>query len=520
MKDLKKILNNKTIWILIGLKSLIKLIFILIILSGFNSCKDLQVDNPNDPDTEEVLNDTGLLKNLANQAYLNFWQATHGDNIHLTSLVMADQFTSSGANYGWQRNSNEPQRLPFENFIFSDDDDVLDNLWENTYSALSQANSLIDRINNGIDLGGDSINQMYLALGYHIQGLCLGNLALVFDQALIRTDENIDIEKLEYSKYDSVMSAAKSALFKSIHICDSSDFLLPLSIINEVPVNQDLLKQYNYSFLARFTVLNSRNKAENDIVNWAEVINYTNQGIFNDFGPLGNGLPSLGGTWYDLNFYRITDPGLCRVDCRILNLMDQNYPSTYPLDGSEPTRYPGVTAGRAFSGDARLETDFNFYSSVPFPSERGYYHFSKYSYSRYNNTITQAKGQLVEMRYYEMYLYLAEAQLMLNKPSIALSIINFNSFPRNARGKLADLSSNTKTDEILKAIFYEREIELLGQGFMIGFCDMRRRDLLQKGTPLHFPVPSKVLQSRGETVYTFGGDQGVPGKDISIGGWK
>ena len=52
------------------------------------------------------------------------------------------------------------------------------------------------------------------------------------------------------------------------------------------------------------------------------------------------------------------------------------------------------------------------------------------------------------------------------------------------------------------------------------FFEMRGKDLLQAGTPLHFPVPGDVLQSGNMEIYTFGGTTGVAGEDYSTGGWR
>ena len=48
---------------------------------------------------------------------------------------------------------------------------------------------------------------------------------------------------------------------------------------------------------------------------------------------------------------------------------------------------------------------------------------------------------------------------------------------------------------------------------------MRRRDKLQEGTPLHFPIPSKELNVVGTPVYTFGGVSNADGTGTSNGGW-
>ncbi len=54
---------------------------------------------------------------------------------------------------------------------------------------------------------------------------------------------------------------------------------------------------------------------------------------------------------------------------------------------------------------------------------------------------------------------------------------------------------------------------------MVGFCDMRRRDMLQYGTYLHYPVPGKELETLQLPNYTFGGAGNADGVNTSNGGW-
>jgi hypothetical protein len=53
----------------------------------------------------------------------------------------------------------------------------------------------------------------------------------------------------------------------------------------------------------------------------------------------------------------------------------------------------------------------------------------------------------------------------------------------------------------------------------IEFCTMRKDDKLQKGTPLHFPIPGQQLEVNLMEPYSFGATKGVAGKDYSNGGW-
>lgn len=49
---------------------------------------------------------------------------------------------------------------------------------------------------------------------------------------------------------------------------------------------------------------------------------------------------------------------------------------------------------------------------------------------------------------------------------------------------------------------------------------MRKENLLQGGTLLHFPIPGKALQAIPAEYYTYGGTSGESGADYSSGGWR
>ncbi len=486
--------------------------FLLVVfIIGLNSClSDLMIENENELDTQALQGDS--LRLFAEQSYISYWQAINKPTLQLSAIVAADQFTASWGNFAWQKISNEP-RQAWDNSEFADDDKVSENLWYDLYSALYQANKSLELFNKGVEASNDSLKQYMLkALCYHVQGLCLGQLGLVYDQAYIINENNID-ENSALKPYTEVVDSAFASLQKCIDICSKYKFTMPSNIINGLTVSNVYLKELSYSYMARFMVLKARNADENSKTNWAKVADYSNKGILSDFGPMGNGLPSAGGFWYNLNYYYLVLQGYARVDNRILNLMDNRYPANYPLNEE---------SGEAIPNDKRLSTDFQYLPSVDFLPERGRYHFSNYRYKRFDSTIYKAIDKLVEYRAYECDLYYAEALLRINAANVG-NVVNFligKSSERTVRGGLTPLPTNSKVDDVLNAIFYEREIELLAQGFFVGFCDMRRRDLLQKGTPLHFPVPAKELQAQNKTIYTFGGVENADGVNTSIGGWK
>ncbi|MBK6979272.1 MAG: hypothetical protein IPH28_21080 [Cytophagaceae bacterium] len=59
-------------------------------------------------------------------------------------------------------------------------------------------------------------------------------------------------------------------------------------------------------------------------------------------------------------------------------------------------------------------------------------------------------------------------------------------------------------------------------GVGLQFFEMRKLNLLQKGTPLHLPLPAKTLETFGESLpyYTYGTEAKADGINTSNGGWR
>jgi len=203
------------------------------------------------------------------------------------------------------------------------------------------------------------------------------------------------------------------------------------------------------------------------------------------------------------------------VDMRVIHMLDPNQPANWPDAGLAALPNDGIMN----SPDHRADTDFAYNSNNNRP-ERGMYRWSTYRYTRFDDYI-QAHffAPVVLMRKCENDLLKAEALTHLNRFADAAAIINAGT--RVTRGQLPPVSSSNGND-VIAAIFYERTMELPLTGMGIEYFDMRRRDLLQDGSLLHFPVPAQQLEILQQPFYTFGGinpQYGVPGEDVAINGW-
>ena len=480
--------------------------------------------------TTNAVNETTAMHILSG-SFLNYWQAIKTYNIGKTADVMANHSTSSWGSHGWLDNSWEP-RIPWNNSPTYNLSSLTLVLWDELYGLLTIVNDVIDAIeNHGLQIGKEGQDTpMVLATMYFIRGVSLGQLGLTFDQAWLATSNDLPNTN-PFSPWSQIIDGAIDALNYAITLSNNNTFRLPVGTVSGILVNNMYLSQLANSYAARFLALGSRTHAQNEdlswsVYDWSNVLEYANEGLTTDFAPIGNGLPWEGGTWWDLNIKYLRQPGWGRVDMRVVNLLDPDQPPRFPTDFEGlPILDELPDNGVAKSLDARLTTDFLYLSNHNFAPSRGGWHFSHYRHSRYDFPATtnteglymgESLGPLRELRAYDNELMKAEAFVRKGNISSAAAILNDESNPRKARGQLEDVPDDP--EELLNAIFYERDIELFHNGYLISFSDMRRRDMLQKGTPLHFPVPGIILKQMDEEIYTFGGYFNADGINTSNGG--
>ena len=96
-----------------------------------------------------------------------------------------------------------------------------------------------------------------------------------------------------------------------------------------------------------------------------------------------------------------------------------------------------------------------------------------------------------------------------------------NLLDNSPRVTVGELPTVELTESAIRdAIFYEYSVELdLASTIGTQWFFMRRHDLLQKGTPLHYPVPATELELSGVDFYTFGGDS-AEGTASGANSWR
>lgn len=149
---------------------------------------------------------------------------------------------------------------------------------------------------------------------------------------------------------------------------------------------------------------------------------------------------------------------------------------------------------------------------------RGTYMLSRYRNIRYlvpplNNY--HQTGLITTMSLDEMKFLKAEALWRLNRRTEAAALINPSRLASNLpavdeNGPPAGRACVPKREDgtcgdLFDAIQYEKRIELFPTEALISFADARGWGKLLPGTPIHFPVHGRELETMGFPYYTFGG---------------
>lgn len=481
------------------MKTIIKNLGLILCLSVI-SCDidtDLNVENQENPNDKILTSDPVALEAKTATLFKNWYMSNTGTSAPGFAMnTMADVSTCSWGNFGMRDLSSEP-RVAFNNSV-SYGNDVTNAYFNALYTVLFDSNTINAAISNGTEFENPALISSMAKFG---QALAIGYNALNFDTVYL-SDETGPVGEGPVD-YTVAMEFALEKLDDAIAIAKANSFSVPSEWMpGNSMSNTDFAKLLN-SFGARLLVLNARNSTEKASTDWNRVKDYAEKGITSDFSILHDDV-----NWFDLFKTYLVYPGWARIDLYVINMMDPNYPDYWPAD---KTILP-----EANSADARLESDFSYLNSQSFRPERGTYHYSSYRYSRFDDYISEWTIPTIEFAVAENDMYKAEAYLNLGQLGLAANVINNGT--RSTRGELSDIAATTT--EIAKAIHYERMVELGLNSPGLSFYEMRKEDLLQEGTLLHFPIPGKALQSIPAEYYTYGGTSGEAGLDYSTGGWR
>jgi hypothetical protein len=535
------------------------------------ACASLDVENPNAPDRTRALGQAADISSLLGGGFYNWYFAQQNYAPSMPTGVIASHNSMSWGNWGARFYSSVPRRGFQNDQSDVNSNELGENPWYGNYSALVSANLAITQAQDPeifptADAELQATSKMLVAASKFIQGASLANIALFYNQGFV-VDENTEAGSTPpFVSADSVRKAALAKLDAAIAASTGAgvSFQLPQSFLNITGWTNAQLAQVANTEAARLMAYFPRTAAQLAAMpasDWAKVETYARAGITFDPSITGNNV-----TWYDgyKNVSQDWDTWV-RVNQRVVALLDPSQPTTYSFDCPAPADGCTAPAPAPVSADDRYDPtprddasagslatpDFIYVRYDNFNPSRGRYHFSQVGHNRYacHGILSADGGGLCPVPFRivaENELLLAEALVRQNKnlPEAAALINN----TRVDRGGLTPLTGTAAdlvaTDGLhptsygtlnvpagvqsilMRAIMYERDIELMNSSAITPFYDARRTDrfttfsVLAAGdltnSPRQFPVPAKELSALSKELYTIRGTDSIPGSVSAI----
>lgn len=484
----------------------------LLILFGFYSCEDLEVENLNNPRTDQILSDPSEYAATINSQYGTFWQGLQLSNTNWPLSINGQSLSASWGNWGGRDIGTIPKQA-LQNSLTYANTGMFTAAWNGMYSVLGPVNNILKLIRDGngpVIVGGVDVTDEVIANATALQGLALGYAGVLYNQAYA-IDENSDAAALSFVDYNTVIDTGIAKLEAAIAMFAGTT--KNMSGWNDLTFQGDEAAKVLRGFVAKFEVMRARNLGETTAnVNWNKVLTNASNYIAGDLSPVGD----TGIIWWHRLLIQGQDGGWARVSQKMIRMMNTSKPTTevpYPwTDGVNS--FPRITT----PDDQRILTDMQYSASVDFSASRGYYFFGNYTYKRYDSYRTGGfVDPMVFLSKSEVDLLRAEALIRTGgSKATAATLINAT---RVTRGGLTALTGGESDAVLLEAILYERLVEFSWHGVAnsmlyrraftpAGNTDAANLYFLEPGSARHLPVPAAELSIFGLPFYTFGGSAG------------
>ncbi len=520
---------------------------------AINSCADLSVNNMNDPGRDDALaSGTDLVSLLQGSTTNVFFENLNLWGVHMNGL--ADQMTSTNAYLSFWDFTEEP-RLRLNNRTTYADAVIINSPFTEYNSGVSTANTLIQKIEvdgETVTLeDGTDITQKLLAGAYFLRGISRGSMGMIYDKGYV-VAADADVSQVPEAKpYTEVIDAAVSDIDKAIQIADGigSNFVwdfLPSGTAATLNLNE--FKTVANSFAARFLANAPRTQSEASSWDWDRVLSYADKGIGGSQAAAASmvdySATSISDEFYnnmaDWSTYVLSDgAGYLPSDIKIIHTLDSSYPVEYPaaptvLDSTDAQTddpridYYNYTSNFGFLRASRNRGLFSNYWNLRLYSENAMYATSGYpvtffieaelDYIRaeahlWNGEKIDAAQILNDSPYGS-----GQTDVTPNMPSVQLGYMDQDGYSGGN-----SISATASDAEFVSALHreYSVELDLLDQIGLQWFF-MRRHDMLQEGTPLHYPIPGEELEITQKEYYTFGGPDysGDAGTASGSNSWK
>jgi len=525
---------------------------LLVILFTINSCADLSVNNVNDAGREDALSSASNLVSLLQGsttdvffANLDLW------GVHMNGL--ADQMTATNAYLSFWDFAEEP-RLRLNNRTTYADAVILNDPFTQYNAGVSTANTIIKKIEvdgESVTLeDGTDITQKMLAGAYFLRGISRGSLGMIYDKGYI-VAADADVSQVpEPKSYTEVIDAAVSDIDKAIQTADAvgSGFVwdfLPSGTSASLSLAE--FKTVANSFAARFLANAPRTQSEASSWDWDRVLTYADKGMggpnaaaaMTDYSPT-----SIANQFFnnmaDWSTYVLSDgSGYIPTDIKIIHTLDPSYPVEYPaapdvLEESDAQTndprigYYNYTPNFGFLNASRNRSLFSNYWNLRLFSENAMYANSGYpttffieaevDYIRAEANFWKGDKATAAQILNDSPYGTGQTDVTPNMPSVQLGYMS-----QDGMSGGNSISASATDNEFIAALHreYSVELDLIDQMGLQWFF-MRRHDMLQEGTPLHYAIPGEELEITQREYYTFGGVDyaGEPGTASGSNSWK
>jgi hypothetical protein len=532
-------------------------------LVALGACNQLDVTNPNDPDTKRVLASAKDAENLMATYYKRWHDGLYRNlgNFEGMANIMSFQ------NYSDLANNCQNARFPFSGAI---NNNQIGNVCAGEQARVYQveqevtrvASTLLRQMDDGLTLGTPGLDARFRAFGEFLRGASLGYVALFYDSAAVITTKTDPQEPGELVSYTVVMDSALAALQRAIDAANTPGFVALDATWIPAPSSisgADFVRLIR-SYRARLRANVARTPAERAAVNWDQVIADAQNGITADHYNVTNSTNGPFRTWvaqYD------PPSGLWhQMPPWIIGMGDVSgsyatwIATPVGARGAGNTPFFMVTPDLRFpqgASRADQQADFAMTSCEKasqvckryFVNRIGNDQFnslgwgwSNYDFVRFHSWAkagdagSSTTGAIIFMTKAEMDMLEAEGQIRKGNFAAAAALIN-KTRAKNGLPALTDLNATSPVPggancvpkvpvgptyntiacgNMMEAMKWEKRIETAYTHFAAWYLDSRGWGDLAEGTPLFWAVPYQDLQARGflpNDIYSAGAGVGT-----------
>jgi len=273
-------------------RKLIRYAAALAVVIGLGACeKQLEVTNPDNPDTDRVLRTPLDAENLIAAQYKRYHDGLYRTlgSFHGMANMLSLQ------NYSSLANNCQNSRTPFSNATNSNNPgNVCQGEQNRLYTVLIEVvrstSSVMTRMGDGLKIGTPSRDLRARSFAEFLRGVSLGYIALFYDSAAVVSEGMTSVDPGVLMPHTQVMDSAYAALQRAIdHANDpvaiipgADGFPLPATWIPTNALSKDDFIRLIRSYRARFRANVARTPVERAAADWPAVIADVQAGITAD----------------------------------------------------------------------------------------------------------------------------------------------------------------------------------------------------------------------------------------------